>query len=187
MRRLFLLVALTSITTPSLGNVIERESHEWYEVHQSAGTPLLSAINSASPVREGGKVFHAYTAWDVHWNFSWNTSSSSSCEITSVTTNLSVKMTLPRLSASTPEGAAEFDRYFPALLRHEQGHRAIALDAANQVDQSITSLPPMTNCQVLEREANRIGMEVLESAKRRDIDYDAATKHGCTQGACLAR
>jgi predicted secreted Zn-dependent protease len=43
----------------------------------------------------------------------------------------------------------------------------------------------MIDCHVLEREANRIGYKILESARRRDSEYDSTTQAGCTQGACL--
>jgi predicted secreted Zn-dependent protease len=94
-------------------------------------------------------------------------------------------MTLPKLLTATNEAAAQFNSYFPALLAHEQGHKRIALDAANQVDRAIADLRPMTDCQALEQEANRTGLAVLESARRREVEYDAITKSGCTQGACL--
>jgi len=185
--RLLLLTAFTGFALPSLGSVIEKENREWYEVRQLAGTSLLNALNAASPVREMGRTFHAYTGWDIRWSFRWNTSAAGLCSITSVTTNLSVRMTLPRIVSSTSEGATEFGRYFPALLTHEQGHKAIAVEAANEVDRLIGNLRPAAKCQALEAQANRTGMAILESAKRKGVEYDARTEHGCTQGACLIR
>ena len=187
MHRLLPAVTLMALAMPSLGDVVEKEVREYYEARQLAGMSLLDALNSASPVQERGQTFHAYTAWDIRWNFKWQTSSAGLCEIASVTTSLSVKMTLPRLSIGTQEAVAQFNNYFPALVAHEQGHRQIALDAATQADRSIAGLRPMTDCQVLEKEANRTGLAVLESAKLREIEYDSTTKHGCTQGACLPR
>lgn len=178
---------LALVNIPSFAAVVEKQAQQWYEVHQSAETPLLLALNAASPVKVGGRIFHGYTAWDIRWNFRWNTSAVGLCEIRSITTHLSVTMTLPRLASSTPEGAAEFDRYFAALMAHEQGHRSIALEAARQVDRTIAGLRPMADCRQLEAEANAAGMAILEAAKRRELDYDVTTRQGCTQGACLAR
>lgn len=187
MHRLLSAITLMVFGASAFGHVIEKEVREYYDVRHSASMSLLDALNSASPVHINGQTFHAYTGWDIRWNFRWKSSSAGLCEITSVTTDLSVKMTLPRLLVSTPEVAAQFKNYFPALVTHEQGHKKIALDAANQADRAIASLRPVPDCQVLEREANRSGLAVLESARRRNIDYDMTTQHGCTQGACLPR
>lgn len=187
MHRPFVLVSLLGFAPALMANVIENDSREWYEVRQASGASLLASLNASSPIREHGIIYHGHTAWQIDWNFRWNTSGSGLCEITSVTTNLSIKMTLPRLSISTPEGAAEFNRYFPALLKHEEGHKSIALKAAQMIDRSIASLRPLPSCQALEKEANRTALALIESLKQQNIEYDATTKHGCTQGACLAR
>ena len=178
-------VALMAFGGSALAHVVVKEVTEFYDVRHSAGITLLDAIKSVTPVRKNGKLFHGYTAWDISWTFRWQMSNAGSCEITSVTTNLLVTTTLPRLSTSTQEAATQFNQFFPALVAHEQGHRRIALDAANQVDRSIAGLGQMIDCHVLEREANRIGYKILESARRRDSEYDSTTQAGCTQGACL--
>lgn len=43
----------------------------------------------------------------------------------------------------------------------------------------------MRSCEALEAEANRRGYEILKAAQSEERDYDADTRHGCTQGACL--
>lgn len=172
-------------TSPCFAEVVESEAQQLYEVRQASGTSLLHALNSASPVRRHGRTFHGNTAWEIRWNFRRNESASGLCAITSVTTTLSIRMTLPRLTSGTPEGAAEFARYLPALRAHEDGHATIARKAAHEIDQAIARLPPKTSCQTLENEANHTGRQLLDTARQRGIDYDTSTKHGCAQGACL--
>lgn len=172
----------------ALAEVSEEQAREWYDVRQEAGMTLLRALNAASPIRQDGETFHGYTAWHIRWNYRWNQPDAASpCRITSVATRLSVKMTMPRWVAGPAAGKAEFDAYFRSLQLHEDGHRSIALEAAGEVDRSIAQLPPMASCQALEKEANRTGMAALDRARQREKAYDAATRHGCTQGACLAR
>lgn len=187
MRALILAAVFISAATSSIAHVVENEVREFYEVRQSAGTSLLDAIDYASPIRKNGRVFHGYPAWDIRWKFWWNNSTVGLCEITSVTTSLSVKMTLPKLTTGTPDAKNQFENYIRALVAHEQGHRKIGFDAASEADRLIAGLRPMTNCQDLEREANRTGNAVLDAAKRRDIEYDVKTNYGCKQGACLPR
>ncbi len=185
MRFLVTLIACIALTSPCFADVVESGAQQLYEVRQGPGTSLLHALNSASPVRQNGQTFHGHTAWEIRWKFRWNQSAAGLCAITSVTTALSIKTTLPQLTSGTPEGTAEFGRYLPALRTHEEGHAAIARKAAREIDQAIARLPPVSNCQTLESEANRTGQRLLDAARLRDIDYDASTKHGCTQGACL--
>jgi predicted secreted Zn-dependent protease len=187
MRKVAALFLGVVVTISAFGDVTETITRQPYEVHQQSGVSLLVALNNASPVHDAGKIYHAYTGWEVRWRFMWNTSPAGMCEITSVATTLAVKMTLPELKTSTLAGSAEFQKYFPALLRHEEGHRKIGQDAAYAADRAISNLRPMSSCKELEREANRAGMEILERARRVEIEYDISTEHGCTQGACLAR
>ena len=182
------LLALLALGTAPAGHagVSEQLQHRYYEVELRPGETLLSALNASSPVRDGGRTFHAYTAWDVRWQFRWNAAPGGTCRITSVTTRLAVTMTLPRLRVAHVPVAAEFKRYFTALLLHEEGHRQLAREVAHEIDRTIEQLPPMARCGDLEREANRRGHELMEAAKQREIEYDRSTRSGCTQGACLA-
>lgn len=181
-------VALAALGAAAGGQaaVSEQVEHRYYDVDQRPGDTLLSALNAASPVRDGGRTFHAYTAWNVRWQFRWNAAPGGTCRITSVATRLAVTMTMPRLRATDALLAADFRRYYPALLLHEEGHRNLARGVAQEIDRRIEDLPPMERCTDLEREANRIGHELLEAARQREIEYDRNTRQGCTQGACLA-
>jgi predicted secreted Zn-dependent protease len=181
-------IALATLAASAGGHagVSEQVEHRYYEVDQRSGEPLLAALNAASPVRDGGRIFHAYTAWTVRWQFRWNAAPGGTCRITAVTTRLAVTMTLPRLRSTDALAAADFRRYYPALLLHEEGHRSLARGVAQEIDRRIEALPPMERCGDLEREANRLGHELVEAAKQREIEYDRSTRQGCTQGACLS-
>lgn len=179
-------LAALAATTPGQAGVSEQVEHRYYDVDQRPGETLLAALNAASPVRDGGRAFHAYTAWNVRWQFRWNAAAGGTCRITSVTTRLAVTMTLPRLRSTDALAAADFRRYYPALLLHEEGHRSLARGVAQEIDRRIEALPPMERCADLEREANRLGHELLEDARQREVEYDRSTRQGCTQGACLA-
>ncbi len=182
-------VVLAALGAAGFGHagVSEQVEHRYYDVDQRPGETLLSALNTASPVRGGGRTVHAYTAWNVRWQFRWSAAPGGTCRITSVATRLAVTMTLPRLRSTDALAAADFRRYYPALLLHEDGHRNLARGVAQEIDRRIENLPPMERCADLEREANRLGHDLVEDAKQREIEYDRSTRQGCTQGACLAR
>lgn len=178
-----LLVCL--LATPALAKVTEHEQHQQYPVHQPPGTSLLAALNSASPIRENGRIYHGNTAWDIRWSFRWDRNTMGLCQILGVATRLSVTITLPELKSGTAAGQAEFQRYVQALLFHEEGHKKIAQEAAYAADRAISTLPPMTSCKALASEAQRQGNAILDSARKAGLEYDATTRHGHTQGACL--
>ena len=84
--------------------VSQQVEHRYYDVDQRPGESLLAALNGASPLRDGGRTFHAYTAWNVHWQFRWNAAPGGTCRIASVATRLAVAMTLPRLRSHRRHG-----------------------------------------------------------------------------------
>lgn len=177
------LIAISAIARAEVNESIVEDT---YSVDQTTNTSLLTALNRASPVRHEGKVFHAYTAWNVHWRFKWD-ATAGGCRITSVDTDLSVKTTLPEWRSGNSAIAMQFVTYLAALRKHEDGHLRIGRRAAQAADLAILRLPSMASCDLLEREANRAGDAVLEDAMRDEVEYDRNTRHGCTQGACLQR
>lgn len=186
-RRGLLMALLAAAHAACHAHVTETQQRRSYEVRQQPGMSLLQALNQATPIRENGRPFFGYTDWRVNWQYRYDTRPDGRCGITSVAVKLVVTMTLPVLKESTPEVAAQFASYLPALIEHEEGHRRVGQAAAQQVDAAIAQLPPMASCPLLEAEANRIATELVERATRNDKTYDAATQHGCTQGACLQR
>jgi len=179
-----LLIGILAAAT-SLADVSETFDLDTHEVDQHGGETLLAAINRYSPLRQKGRIFHGYTKWNVRWNFWWDTNVQGRCAITEVKTTLSVHMQLPELDDSTEQGRVQFDDYLVDLRAHEDGHHQIAAQAARRIDQAIRTLQPMRSCEALEAEANRRGYEILSATKSEEEQYDADTKHGCTQGACL--
>lgn len=171
----------------SQAGVTETREQRLYEVRQAPGTSLLQALNQASSIREGGQVFHGYTDWKVQWNYRYLQQPDGRCAVTSVDVHLAVTMTLPTLKESSPEGAGQFATYLRNLAEHEDGHARIGQATARGLDRTLAQLPSMASCPLLEREIARIGAEAIDRGRRDNKAYDAATKHGCTQGACLTR
>ena len=188
MRCGLLLAMLAGVHAASMAHVTESGERRTYEVRQQAGTGLLQALKQATPIRgESGQRFFGHTDWRVSLLYGYDRRPDGSCRITSVNVKLAVTTTLPELTESTADIAAQFAGYLPALIEHEEGHRRIGQAAAQQVDAAVAQLPPMASCRLLEAEASRVTAAVLERATRRNKAYDATTRHGCTQGACLQR
>ena len=146
---------------------------------------LLATLNKFSSIRQNGQIFHAYTAWNIHWNFRWWEERDGRCRITSNQTRLNAEITLPRLSTADTATRRRFDLYLLALRAHEMEHVRIARDYAQRIDAGILRLPQMPSCAALTRAANALGDELLRQAVHAERDMDQRTAHGARQGASL--
>ncbi len=165
--------------------VIEEHVQRPYPVHALPGQSLRQALLAATPITVEGRRFHGHTRWNVRWTFRWSRDAAGRCTITEVTTRLRAEVQLPELRRATPGQQAAFDRYLPALSRHEQGHVQFGRDAAQAIDQGIAQLPPAADCATLERQANALGHRLLRDHVEREKQYDQSTSHGASQGARL--
>lgn len=183
-RVIFILLLLSS---PVIAEVSETITYKTYTAKHKTGATLLQTLNSSSPIRHNGEIFHGYTSWYIRWRYEWNHGTDGSCSITRNKTTLAVTMTLPDLIASDPKIKSEFSRYLASLHNHESGHLRIAREAAEKIDSEILSLPPMNSCSLLEQTANQTGSKILEQARQTERNYDQLTNYGATQGALLPR
>ncbi len=106
------------------------------------------------------------------------------CGVESVTTKLDLKVRLPRWRGAQP--SADFDarwtRYLSALEVHEAGHVQTGRDFESNFRKAAlaTSAP---DCGALGGAVRSRFAAMLKQAQARDVEYDAETGHGATQGA----
>lgn len=186
MRTLFLLLFLV-ITRTSSAEVSESLVYTYYMANADPNRSLLSILNTSSPIRQNGQVFHAHTDWNVKWSFRWFRNPDGRCRIIKVTTELTGSINLPKLVEATAMQGGQFDIYLSALRIHELGHYDIGKEAAAAIDRKMLSLPEMAGCKALESAANDLGYRTLNEYKEREVQYDASTGHGKSQGAWLDR
>lgn len=161
------------------------EIDQHYEIRGSSARQLRAQMSVLGTKWSDGKVYDARTDWHVRWNHGYRRSKSG-CSIASVRTTVSVTYTYPkwvdRLSGPA-HLRAKWDNYMAALTQHERGHRDIAVDAAERIEQAIASLGPMKSCDELGKAANTLGHRIVDEYKRKEVDYDRETAHGRSQGA----
>lgn len=167
--------------------VTEKLSYSTYTVEHKAGQSMLQVLNLASPIREGGQVFHGFTKWNVRWTLQWHFDARGECQITGHVTALTGVITLPELFSPDAQARQTFSTYIAALRQHEMGHYQIAQLAARRIDEGLQALPMMPSCEELSRKANQLGTRLVEQARQDGFDYDRQTEHGRTQGAWLPR
>lgn len=157
-----------------------------YTVEANDKESLLSAINKASPIRENGEVFHAHTDTYVNWNYWWD-KRNNYCKLNRVETTVTITYTLPRLFWKTQDAQVQkiWNKYYPALYEHEEGHGQIAIDAAEAIERSLMNMPPFSSCDHLSKKANAEAQRILDEFSKKHRHYDNKTNHGETQGADL--
>lgn len=186
MHKSLLLCLLIAANTAS-AQVSEHLVYTYYTATADANSSLRETLNKATPIHIDDNPFHGYTKWNVKWHYRWIKQANGQCKITTVTTDVTGKITLPELLGATAEQIAAFNRYVSALRVHELGHYDIGRETATVIDNGILALPQMSSCKELEATANALGYQTLDDYKAREKQYDASTNHGETQGASLDR
>jgi predicted secreted Zn-dependent protease len=180
------LLCLLLISQAASATVTEQLDYAYYTVSADPNRSLLSVVNEASPIHEYGKTFHGQTHWNVSWHFWWHERRDGRCQINKVNTEVTATIQLPHLVNPTAQQEEQFNRYLAALRVHELGHVDNGRQAGMEIDRGITALPEMENCGILDTTANALAHAILKQYHDKDIQYDAATSHGKTQGAVLS-
>lgn len=162
------------------------ETITYYDVNGAMAAEVRASLNQRGPIDSTEKRrFDAVTHWYVNWHFNYQ-DRGRDCVITHVSTTVRVAITMPQLSAASaapPALRQAFAKYVQNLLGHEKGHARIGINIAQRIEDAIRALQPEPSCDRLERAANARGHALIQEANRQDINYDAATQHGKTQGA----
>ena len=161
------------------------ERTHYYAIAGSSARELRDAMNEKRPVGKDGKPHDAITSWFVRWQYA-TTTSPAACAIKSFDVSLDISMTLPQWtneSAAAPQLVQHWRTYYAALLKHEEGHRAIGSGAAADIRDAGSKLPSEQGCGDLAKAVGKMTGEILERYRQREREYDRDTDHGRTQGA----
>jgi predicted secreted Zn-dependent protease len=184
----FFAAALSAVgaTTCALAGPVVRQTFDYYNVSGASVQEIRADLNQRGPTdgREH-RHFDAVTRWYVRWQYTYKPTAAG-CEIVTVSTAVDVTYSLPRLSANSaaPTNVRHaFAHYLERLLVHENGHAQNGIDIAKRIEDGIRGLHAAPTCASLAAAANSLGQSLIKEANRLDIDYDARTQHGRTQGA----
>jgi predicted secreted Zn-dependent protease len=126
-----------------------------------------------------------YTAWKVDWSYRTERTESG-CRLQSIDVRTEITITIPRWTPpadADPQTKANWATYIKGLLAHEDGHKRIALAAANEVRTRVKQVPAAATCRDLDASLKREANKAVEEFKRREKLYDERTDHGRKDGA----
>lgn len=177
-------LALMCVCCTAHAEVRSELEFQSYQAQAIRGKSLYQALEAASPIRQNGHAFLGHTSRDTRWSLHWR-DSGGACRLDSIHVDLHVTIMLPQLNGVDPDRQAEYSRFYAALRIHEDGHYRNALKMADEIERVLEQLPAMHSCRMLEDAANDAGHRVIADYDRMDLEYDARTGHGKTQGAYL--
>lgn len=164
---------------------VVKEKYEYYEVCGCCETDINSDLKQKCIKWTDGNKYDSVTNWKLKWDYS-HSSAAGACAPDSFTVTVDITFQLPKWvrTADAPQSLADkWDRYIKKLLAHEQGHRDIAVEAANELTRSVGDLPPSRTCAELDRSVQAMSHERMNKLIDDQKRYDTVTNHGRTQGA----
>jgi predicted secreted Zn-dependent protease len=157
----------------------------YYDVHGRTVAELRADMRRVGP-KIADSSFVGETRSPMRWNWRTESAGASSCTIREVTLSVNAQITLPRWTppADTEPGlAAEWARFVAALETHEAGHKDISAKAGRAIVDRLRGLSGL--CSQLGSRANDIARDIVDKAASEQKAYDAATRHGLTQGTAF--
>jgi predicted secreted Zn-dependent protease len=167
--------AITPGATPAPVN-IPHATITYYDISGSTAAELRADLNRLHPTGFDGARGDATTKWNIHWD--WPGYGESDCRLDQVKVSYQVKVIFPRWKPpadADPELVARWATYTLRLAEHESGHVDYLAAKIGSVEQAIRG----ATCQTAEAAAQA----ALAPFRQHDLDYDADTNHGETQGA----
>ena len=147
---------------------------EYYEIYGETAEQVATIMDIVSPVWIVGKQHRASTHSPIRWRFSFK-KSEGSCAIDKVQAKVWIKYTYPKWKnyrAALPELQEKWDTFMKSLVRHEEGHGDISIEAAREIQRAILELEPRSTCEELEYEANETGQEIIWEFDKKQKEFD---------------
>jgi len=147
----------------------------YYDIAGSTEADLRAQLDALGPRGDDGYKGDATTRWNISWH--WPSNSDGSCRLAETVVSYEIKVIFPRWQPPSNVSqalVAKWSRYILALAKHEKEHVDFVMANMPMVENAIKG----STCQM----ANAAGEAALAVIRKYDIDYDAATRHGATQG-----
>ncbi len=161
------------------------EKYEYHEVFGNCEKDVQCEMLQKAIRWKDGKKYDSVTSWKVKWDYAYNRDSQA-CFADSFKVSIEITFRLPKwvCKGKAPQSLVDkWDSYIKNLIAHENGHRDIALKAADELGRTIAELPPASTCADLDREVQALSRERIKRLDEDQKIYDADTNHGFTQGA----
>ncbi len=141
--------------------------------------------NALSDPHEERSRYYARTDWHLGGNWYWKPSTRG-CAVDHGEVSIQITMTLPALAdqAAAPANVkTRWTHFIENTITHESGHVKIALQGAREYQRDLGNYPPAADCDVLKSQLQDLFERSFDSIDQKNVNYDAETRHGVSQGA----
>lgn len=175
-------------TTDTLRELKINEHFKYYDIEGSSSAELRSQMRQNGTKWKDGKMYAALTTWDIHYKYDV-VSKNGRYAIKTVNTDIDIEYIFPRkvgvISTDSDALTVQWNRYMDSLIKHESGHKDLAVKTAGEINETLESLGSFDSRSKLDSEVGRQVQAKFKKLKEIQIEYDDHTKHGEKQGAVL--
>ncbi|WP_243372193.1 DUF922 domain-containing Zn-dependent protease [Geotalea sp. SG265] len=164
-----------------------KEKHEYYDIKGTSLADLRKQMKENGTRWNDDHTYAALTTWNIRYDYDIK-ESGGRYSIAAVKTKVDVVYRYPRLASTagiTEQLAGQWSSYMEHVTIHELGHKDLAVKAAADVNDLLSSLGSFGSRRELNSMVDRLVEARLKTLKEDQIRYDAETHHGETQGAIL--
>ena len=183
MRHFLAALALGGTAVAWAGGDVRKDSKEFqYNVSGTTAQQVLDDMRRQA--QRVGEDYFAEAKWRIDWRYDYDRPTRNACRVKDLRVYLTERVTLPHWTGAGAATAlvAQWQSFVAAVRQHELGHLAHGRQAANDVRDELQKLRAR-DCEILEQRADETGTSIVKRYAAMDVEYDARTEHGKTQGA----
>ncbi|KKR62592.1 hypothetical protein A2643_03060 [Candidatus Nomurabacteria bacterium RIFCSPHIGHO2_01_FULL_39_220] len=159
-----------------------------YEIRGQTESEVFYQLSSCAPFKneKESSFGTAVTNSNINWKYDFTYTKGQVCEIKNIAVGLHINIVMPKWKNQPATNSAlthKWNTFISNLRTHEDSHIEFAKKSANEIFYYLNNLSSTRACapskQYIEKRLRSINAELDET----NIDYDAKTRHGKTQGA----
>jgi len=161
------------------------EKNEYYEVRGNCEKELRTEMTKNGCAWSDGRKYDSVTTWKVTWEYGYDRGPRT-CSADSFQAKVELVSRYPQWARNddAPQPLVEkWNSYLQSLEYHENGHRELAVAAADELTRAVEALPPAPTCAALDQEIRTLSREYMRELDVNEKAYDEDTTHGVKQGA----
>lgn len=159
--------------------------YEYYEINGCCEKDLRCDLSKKGCRWDDGKMYDSVTSWSWQWEHDHD-HNRKTCAPGDLHLTIEITYRLPSWTRPGDAPASlvkKWDDYLKSLIAHENGHRDMALAAAEEFSAAVAALPPADSCVRLNQMIQDLSRRRMAELNADSRAYDLSTDHGVTQGA----
>jgi len=170
-------IAILVCAAPASADVKVEVAQSTYELRGLSREAIHDDLHRVGK-KDGDGVIEGEVNDDLGWKLKF-VAEEGSCRVASdeITLKLSVTMPVWLDEASADQAVRTvWNSYYQDLKAHEDGHKTIAVDAAQQINKLTHGAKAVGPCKALEESLNTAARQIVDTAEKAQDKHDAEAK-----------